>query len=600
MKKLLTTVLVLLMLTVLACTVSAAPATLQDILNDAQAGSTVTLQETYTESVTVTKDLILDLNGFSINGTLTAGDGVTVQVKDSKTDDFTVSDGDYGQIADTAGNVIAAPDYLAVTETATSYHKLVLKASSATLRAEASGIYYTCQFAGDEVIKRNIDSFGVALNVNAAPTAAQIAEDTEGKKRADNASEHWLTGAVNEANGVLLKGIMKEENGYVANKRNADTQVYGVAYLRQGDTYHLGSYVNLTLKAAVEYADTKWITLEEAQKEALLSLHKDFETILKGWNVTNLDKAAEEAYQNRSFKVLTLGHSLAVDAGNMLAYVAANEGYADITIATLYYSGCSLQRHVNYLTSGTKPYKFYLSSTADPNVQPTITAEYTMDMALTYTDWDVIIMQNGVFDSATSKSYQPYLQIIIDHVTQVMTAPANPNANPDFIFGWNMIWTAPEDETLLATSKGLSDTFPDRFQELFDSSALKMYQGLVGAVQDHIIPTPIFKFIIPSGTAMMNANSSYLTDQDLYRDYIHANDYGRLMASYVWYYTITGKEFEGISVDRIPAALRYFSADRKEGDLVLTAEQKAILEEAVKNALENPFTVTQSQYTTAP
>jgi hypothetical protein len=36
------------------------------------------------------------------------------------------------------------------------------------------------------------------------------------------------------------------------------------------------------------------------------------------------------------------------------------------------------------------------------------------------------------------------------------------------------------------------------------------------------------------------------------------------------------------------------------GDMVLTEGQKLVIAEAVKNAIANPFVVTQSQYTTEP
>ena len=49
-------------------------------------------------------------------------------------------------------------------------------------------------------------------------------------------------------------------------------------------------------------------------------------------------------------KVLTLGHSLAVNATRMLNLVAHAEGYREMVIGTLYYSGCTLKQHVNFLT----------------------------------------------------------------------------------------------------------------------------------------------------------------------------------------------------------------------------------------------------------
>ena len=57
-----------------------------------------------------------------------------------------------------------------------------------------------------------------------------------------------------------------------------------------------------------------------------------------------------------SLKVLTLGHSLTVDSCHMLALIAAAEGYEDLTVGTLYYSGTPLYRHVEFLTNDTPAY----------------------------------------------------------------------------------------------------------------------------------------------------------------------------------------------------------------------------------------------------
>ena len=49
-------------------------------------------------------------------------------------------------------------------------------------------------------------------------------------------------------------------------------------------------------------------------------------------------------------KILTLGHSLAVDSCHMLNLVAATEGFeGQLDIGTLYHSGCRLSRHAENL-----------------------------------------------------------------------------------------------------------------------------------------------------------------------------------------------------------------------------------------------------------
>ena len=106
--------------------------------------------------------------------------------------------------------------------------------------------------------------------------------------------------------------------------------------------------------------------------------------------------------------------------------------------------------------------------------------------------------------------------------------------------------------------------------------------------------------MICSGTAMMNASTTYLTEKDLLRDYVHVTDLVRAMSSYVWYAKLTGMEqLEEIKLDAIPKAFLKSTADKSQ-DRPITEMEKAIILESVNNALKNPLQITQSQYTQAP
>ena len=118
-------------------------------------------------------------------------------------------------------------------------------------------------------------------------------------------------------------------------------------------------------------------------------------------------------------------------------------------------------------------------------------------------------------------------------------------------------------------------------------------------VNDHIVPDETFQYLIPSATAFENALSSYLEEKDLHRDYAHASDLGRVIASYTWFCTLTGVEqLEQIKLDTIPK--NFFKSTVAAEDRVLTDVEKAIILESVNNALANPLQMTQSQYTEDP
>ena len=77
---------------------------------------------------------------------------------------------------------------------------------------------------------------------------------------------------------------------------------------------------------------------------------------------------------------------------------------------------------------------------------------------------------------------------------------------------------------------------------------------------------------------------------ELWRDYTHLDDYGRLIAAYTFYAQLTGKEVTQINLDKIPASLRH-RYTRSEGDLIITEEMKQVIIGAANAAREDPWTV---------
>ena len=152
--------------------------------------------------------------------------------------------------------------------------------------------------------------------------------------------------------------------------------------------------------------------------------------------------------EGKMMKILTIGNSGAVDCGHMLAYVAATEGYENFEIATLYYSGCSLTMHVGFMSKNESVYKLYLSSTDDPTTAPTIMNSVTMEQALRYDYWDIVVMQESSWDIAgkDSASVTNNIQILQKYVRENCM---NPNAK----FVYNCNWAGPLDNTL-------RDTYP--------------------------------------------------------------------------------------------------------------------------------------------
>ena len=304
----------------------------------------------------------------------------------------------------------------------------------------------------------------------------------------------------------------------------------------------------------------------------------------------------EPAEEAKVLKVLTLGHSLAVDCGHMMNLILSTEGigdYEEVKVATLYYSGCPLYKHVKFMTENAPEYNLYVSSTANPDSPPQIMNEVTMFDALKYDYWDIIIMQGGVFEIAREANYQDgNIQLIQNYVNEH-------KLNPLAYFAWHMAWATPVDNTLRDKYPYENNTYYSSY-EVYNHQRSGFYNGITQCVSNYIATDETFKFIIPAGTAIENALSSYLEEADLHRDYAHASDLGRVIASYTWYCKLMGVEkLDAIKLDAIPKAFLKSTEDKTQ-DRVLTDAEKALILESVNNALANPLQMTRSQYTEAP
>lgn len=302
----------------------------------------------------------------------------------------------------------------------------------------------------------------------------------------------------------------------------------------------------------------------------------------------------EDPVEAKTLKVLTLGHSLAVNSTRMLNLVAHAEGYEEMVIGTLYYSGCPLSKHVQYMNSNSPEYKLYISSTTTANEAPQSLDNVTMLQAIEYDYWDIIVMQGGVFELAESETFTN------GNIQKIQTYVNEHKKNPNAQFVWHLPWAFATDIDLQRTRGGPdeSNSFIQGYKA-YDNDRRKLFAAFAKNVNDYILPDETFVKLIPSGAAVENAISSYMTEKEILCDYAHAADFGRLIAAYTWYCVLTGVDkLEEINLDAIPRA--FIATSIVTGDRVLTDDDKALIIESVNNALANPLQITESQYKEAP
>ncbi|MBQ8797553.1 MAG: metallophosphoesterase [Oscillospiraceae bacterium] len=250
--------------------------TLDEAQSFLSSGDTIVLAGNILKDSTVTKDLILDLNGFDVDADITVASGVSCYIKDSQTDDYTVADDNYGRITGIITGASPLEGYVQITETdGTSFHKVDLSLKSVSLRANSVGIYYTAKYLYDEVVARNLTASGVTLSTeNPNP----VADDS------DESSLYTTSG-----NSVLLSNIMKTDNSVNANNTKARQPVYGRAYLKLDDSYVYSSTVSTNLREVVETIDEKlWDSLTDDQKASLAQMYSAYSDVMDSWQIDNL------------------------------------------------------------------------------------------------------------------------------------------------------------------------------------------------------------------------------------------------------------------------------------------------------------------------
>ena len=281
-----------------------------DVENGVKGERVVLLEDV--ANITVSKNVILDLNGKNITGTVTVDENVTLSGMDSATADYDIEDNVYGKIANVAGKgtVVGAEAALVKEKTETtkaqysdvylkveeadgvSFHAIDLNLTHVNLRASSVGMYFTANFNGDRLVKEKVESFGVAMSIVGAPTAERMGDDVKYTRLSvgfgtENAS----------TTSSILKDIMKTTQGSVTNRRNAKTQVYGRAYVRLADgTYVFGYCKSACLQQLVEAIDALVeagkLTLDENQLAELLEMYNTYSSAMSKWTIPYLKEAA--------------------------------------------------------------------------------------------------------------------------------------------------------------------------------------------------------------------------------------------------------------------------------------------------------------------
>lgn len=217
-----------------------------------------------------------------------------------------------------------------------------------------------------------------------------------------------------------------------------------------------------------------------------------------------------------TIKVLAIGNSFSDDALENYFYDLGKADDTEFVIGILYIGGCSLETHWKNAENNNASYEYRKIV----NGVKTNTGGTSIETGIADENWDYISFQQASPNSGQYNTFFPYLTNLLAYVKGKAT-------NPNVKYVFHSTWAYQQN----STHSGFAN---------YNKDQMAMYNAIVEASNRAAADVGI-DIVIPSGTAIQNARTSFIGD-NLCRDGYHLDyNIGRFTAACTWYEKITGK-----------------------------------------------------------
>lgn len=253
-------------------------------------------------------------------------------------------------------------------------------------------------------------------------------------------------------------------------------------------------------------------------------------------------------------KVLAIGNSFSQDAVEQYLHELAEAGGQEIIIGNLYIGGCSLERHYNNMLNNTADYAYRKIGLDGIKHE---SGNQTIEKGLADEQWDYVSLQQVSGLSGDYSTYNPYLSALIAYVKEKV---------PTAKLILHQTWSYAQNSTHSEFAR-------------YGKDQMKMYNSIIEATTKAFTDNSM-DLLIPCGTAVQNARTTFIGDY-MNRDGYHLNVvYGRYTAACTWYEALFKTSVVGNSY-------------APEG---MNESLKLATQTAAHEAVSQPYTVTDLSY----
>lgn len=221
--------------------------------------------------------------------------------------------------------------------------------------------------------------------------------------------------------------------------------------------------------------------------------------------------------QARTVRVLAIGNSFSRDAVEQYLHELAAADGDTLIIGNMFVPGCPLERHVNNIRADKPEYVYRKIGDDGKRIERKNT---TVKEALADENWDYISFQQASKFSGKYDTYSKSLPELMEYVKK--------NGPRKYVPVLHQTWAYKQG----ADHSGF---------KLYDDDQMTMYRAIVDA-NNRAAKLGKIKVIVPSGTAVQNARTSFIGD-NMNRDGYHLDlDHGRFTAACAWYEKLMGRD----------------------------------------------------------